>query len=86
MSVIAAIWGFLMKCDWLCLGEVRLAASLALFAMAGIIIWRFRYYMATEEWLRAFGSPPQAPWRVALWFLIAIVLCFVGALIAPNPL
>jgi hypothetical protein len=37
--------------------------SLALFAIVGIIIWRFRYYMASDEWLRTFGLPPQAPPR-----------------------
>jgi len=67
-------------------GEVRLAVSLALFAIAGIILWRFRYYLATEEWVRMFGMPPQAPRHVFIWFLIAAVLCFLGAFIAPAPL
>jgi hypothetical protein len=66
--------------------EVRLAVSLALFAIAGIILWRFRYYLATEEWLRKFGLPPQAPRRVFIWFLIAAGLVFAGVLIAPSPL
>jgi len=67
-------------------GEVRLAVSLALFAIAGIILWRFRYYLATEEWVRMFGMPPQAPRHVFIWFLIAAVLCFLGTFIAPAPL
>jgi len=75
-----------MKCDWFCLGELRLAMSLALFAIAAIIFWRFRYYLAPDEWVRMFGMPPQAPRHVFIWFLIAVALCFVGAFIAPNPL
>ena len=67
-------------------GEVRLAVSLALFAMAGIKLWRFRYYLATDEWLREFGLPPQAPRHVFIWFLIAAGLIFAGVLIAPSPL
>jgi hypothetical protein len=67
-------------------GEMRLAVSLALFAIAGIIFWRFRYYLATDEWVRMFGMPPQAPRHVFIWFLIAVALCFVGAFIAPHPL
>jgi hypothetical protein len=67
-------------------GEVRLVVSLALFAIAGFIFWRFRYYLATDEWVRMFGLPPQASLHVAIWILIAIVLCFVGAFIAPHPL
>jgi len=67
-------------------GEVRLAASLVLFAIAAIILWRFRYYLATDEWVRTFGMPPQAPRHVFIWFLIAAALCFVGAFIAPSPL
>lgn len=66
-------------------GEVRLAVSLALFAIAGIILWRFRYYLATDEWLREFGLPPQSPRHVFIWFLIAAGLVFVGVLIAPSP-
>jgi len=77
---------FLAKCDWLCRGEVRLAASLALFAVAGIIFWRIRYYMASDEWVRTFGLPPPAPRHVFIWFLIAVALCFVGASIAPHPM
>jgi hypothetical protein len=67
-------------------GEVRLAVSLALFAIAGIIFWRFRYYLATDQWVRTFGMPPQAPRHVFIWFLIAVSLCFVGVFIAPHPL
>jgi len=67
-------------------GEVRLAMSLALFAIAGIILWRFRHYLATDEWVRMVGMPPQAPRHVFIWFLIAAALCFFGAFIAPNPL
>jgi len=67
-------------------GEVRLAVSLALFAIAGIIFWRFRYYLATDEWLREFGLPPQAPRHVVIWFLFATGLIFAGVLIAPSPL
>ena len=76
---------FLAKCDWLCLGEVRLAVSLALFAIAGIIFWRIRYYFAPDEVVWA-GLRPQAPRHVAIWFFIAVALCFVGAFIAPHPL
>jgi hypothetical protein len=68
------------------LTSVRLSASLVLFAIAGIVFWRFRYYLATEEWMRTFGEPLQAPRHVFIWFLIAIGLCFVGAFIAPSPL
>jgi hypothetical protein len=67
-------------------GEVRLAVSLALFAIAGIIFWRIRYYLATDEWVRTFGMAPQAPRHVFIWFLIAVALCFVGVSIAPHPL
>jgi len=67
-------------------GEVRLVVSLALFAIAGVIFWRFRYYLASDEWVREFGLPPQAPRHIFIWFLIAIGLCFVGAFIAPSPL
>jgi hypothetical protein len=75
---------FLVKCDWLCLGEVRLALCLTLFAIAGIIFWRIRYYFAPDE-LRTFRLP-QAPGHVFIWFLIAAALSFVGAFIAPSPL
>jgi hypothetical protein len=64
-------------------GELRLAVSLALFAIAGIISWRFRYYLAADEWVRTFGMPPPAPRHVFTWFLIAVALCFVGAFMAP---
>jgi uncharacterized membrane protein YphA (DoxX/SURF4 family) len=67
-------------------GEVRLAVSLALFAIAGVIFWRFRYYLATDEWVRTFGMPPQAPWHVFIWFLITVALCVVGVFIAPHRL
>jgi hypothetical protein len=67
-------------------GEVRLVVSLTVFATAGAILWRFRYYLATDEWVRMFGLPPQAPRHVAIWILIAIVLCFVRTFIAPRPL
>jgi uncharacterized membrane protein YidH (DUF202 family) len=62
--------------------EVRLAVSLTLFAIAGITLWRFRYYTAPEEWVRAFGLPPQAPRHVAIWLFIAYGLIIAGALIA----
>ena len=65
-------------------GEMRLAASLALFAIAGIIFWQIRYYFVPDE-LRTSGLP-QAPGHVFIWFLIAVALCFVGAFIAPGPL
>ena len=67
-------------------GEVRLGVALALFAIAGIILWRFRYYLASDEWVRTFGLPPQAPRHVFIWFLIAAGLMFVGVFIAPSPL
>jgi hypothetical protein len=67
-------------------GEVRSAVSLALFAIAGIIFWRFKYYLATDEWVRTFGMPPQAPRHVFIWFLIAGALCVVGVFIAPHRL
>jgi uncharacterized membrane protein YphA (DoxX/SURF4 family) len=63
-----------------------LGAALALFAIAGIIFWRFRYYMASDEWVRTFGLPPQAPWHVAIWILVATALIFVGVIISPSPL
>jgi hypothetical protein len=67
-------------------GELRLGASLALFAIAGLIFWRFRHYLTTEEWLRDFGPPPQAPRHVAILILIAIGFIVAGALFAPSPL
>ena len=42
--------------------------------------------MPTDEWVRTFGIPPQAPRHVFIWFLIAVALCFAGAFIAPHPL
>jgi hypothetical protein len=50
------------------------------------LLWRFRYYLASDEWVRDFGLPPQAPRHVFIWFLIAAGLIFVGVFVASSPL
>ena len=66
-------------------GEVRLVVSLALFAMAGAILYSLRYYMVRDPKLQ---EPvwKDIPRHVLVRILIAIGLCFVGAFIAPSPL
>jgi uncharacterized membrane protein YphA (DoxX/SURF4 family) len=67
-------------------GEARLGVALALFAIAGIVFWRIRDYLASDQSVRTFGLPPPAPPHVFIWFLIAVALCFVGVIISPSPL
>jgi hypothetical protein len=43
--------------------EVRLAVSLALFALAGIIFYRFSYHMAWDQWVRSDPRPHAATRR-----------------------
>jgi hypothetical protein len=60
-------------------GEVGLAVSLALFAIAGIIFWRFGITAVPEdEWARGYRWPLQPPRYVQIWFLIALVLIVAG--------
>jgi len=67
-------------------GEVRLVVSLALFAIAGFIFYRFRYYMAWDQKLQEAAWPQDVPRHVKVWIGISIGLIFVGGFIAPHPL
>jgi hypothetical protein len=67
-------------------GEVRLVVSLALFAIAGFIFYRFRYYLEWDRELREFAWPKDMPRHVKVGIAIAIGLIFVGAFISPSPL
>jgi hypothetical protein len=60
-------------------GEVGLAVSLALFAIVGIIFWRFGITAVPEdEWETGYRWPLQPPRYVQIWFLIALVLIVAG--------
>ena len=63
-----------------------MAASLALFAIAGAILYSLRYYMVWDEKLQEPVWPKDAPLHVFIRFLVAIALAFLGAFIAPSPL
>jgi hypothetical protein len=60
-------------------GEVELAMSLALVAIAGIIFWRFGICgIPDDEWARGFRWPLQSPRHVQISFLIALVMIVAG--------
>jgi hypothetical protein len=67
-------------------GEVRLMMSVALFAIAGAILYSLRYYLVWDQKLQEPVWPKGTPGHVFIWFLVAIGLAFVGAFIAPSPL
>jgi hypothetical protein len=58
--------------------EVRLAVSLALFAIAGIMFWRFKYCMVWDRGLREFILSKDMPRHVWIWNGIAIALIIAG--------
>jgi len=60
--------------------------SLALFAMAGIIFYWFRYYMVWDWGKSEFNWPKEVPRRVKIWIGIAIGLIIAGVIISPRPL
>jgi hypothetical protein len=66
-------------------GEVRLVVSLALFAIAGGLLYSIRYYMIWDEKLRE-AVWEDGPWHVFLRYMLAVVLCFIGVFILPSPL
>ena len=57
-----------------------------MFAIAGFIFYRFRYYMAWDQKLQEAAWPQDVPRHIKVWIGIAIAigLCFVGAFIAPS--
>ena len=66
--------------------DLGLMPSLTLFAIAGFIFYRFRYYKVWDQKLQEPAWPKGIPRRVLVWIVVAIGLMFVGAIIAPSPL
>ena len=62
-------------------GEVRLAASLALFAIAGFIFYRFRYYMVWDQKLQEPAWPQDVPRHVKVWIGIRLGCALSGHLL-----
>ena len=67
-------------------GEVRLVVSLALFAIAGAILYSLRYYLVWDQKLREHVWPKDIPRHVLVWIVVAIGLILVGVFISPSPL
>jgi len=63
-----------------------LIPSLILFAIAGLIFYRFRYYMVWDRELREFVLPKDMPRHVWIWVGVAIALILGGVIISPRPL
>ena len=62
-----------------------MVVSLALFAIAGAILYSLRYYLV---WAKVTGAvwPKDIPRHVLVWIVVAIGLILVGVFISPSPL
>ena len=66
--------------------NLSLVLSLLLFAIAGFILYSFRYYLVWDPKLQEPVWPKDIPRHVLVWILVAIGLIFVGVSIAPSRL
>ena len=63
-----------------CYGEIVITVALILWAFAGIIFWRLRWYLEFDE-RGELQSRRDLPWRVFVWFALAVGMLLAGVIL-----